>query len=118
MSSFGSCRPHRIVAIALAGGAALALAGCASASGASAAAAATPVLRTIVINGEGEISAVPDQVRLTAGVATQAPTAAAVLDANSTTMNRIYAVLRQMGVGENNIQTSNFLFRRNIRPQH
>jgi uncharacterized protein len=96
--------PRRKIAWAMALG--LLASGCASTSGTTP--SSTPVLRTIVINGEGEISAVPDQVRLTAGVVTQAPTAAAVLDANTTTMNRIHAVLKGMGVEERNIQTTNF----------
>ena len=70
--------------------------------------------RTIVVNGEGEVSAKPDSARLSAGVIAQAQTAAAALNANTTAMNRVFAALRAAGIPENKIQTSNF----SVQPQY
>jgi uncharacterized protein YggE len=70
--------------------------------------------RTISVSGEGEVSARPDQARLSAGVLTQAPTAAAALTANTTAMNRVFAALKAAGIPDNKIQTSNF----SVQPQY
>ena len=70
--------------------------------------------RTISVSGEGEISGKPDQARLSAGVVTQAPTAAAALTANTTAMNRVFAALKTSGIPDNKIQTSNF----SVQPQY
>lgn len=78
------------------------------------AAAAEAVARTIVVNGEGEVSARADSARLSTGVVTQAPTAAAALNANTTAMNQVFAALRVAGIPENKIQTSNF----SVQPQY
>jgi uncharacterized protein YggE len=66
------------------------------------------VLRTIIVSGDGQVTATPDEVRLTAGVVNQASTAAAALDANSKTMNDVYAALKQLAIPNNKIRTSNF----------
>lgn len=78
------------------------------------AAAAEAAQRSIVINGEGEVSAKPDSARLSAGVLSQAPTAAAALTANTTAMNQVFAALRAAGIPDNKIQTSNF----SVQPQY
>ncbi|MSP93830.1 MAG: DUF541 domain-containing protein [Alphaproteobacteria bacterium] len=78
------------------------------------AAAAEAASRTIIVNGEGEASAKPDSARLSACVVSQAPTAAAALNANTTAMNRVFAALRMAGIPENKIQTSNF----SVQPQY
>jgi hypothetical protein len=70
--------------------------------------------RTIVVNGEGDVTGKPDQARLSAGVVTQAPSAAAALTANSTAMNRVFAALKALGIPDNKIQTSNF----SVQPQY
>jgi uncharacterized protein YggE len=75
-------------------------------------AAADP--RTITMSGHGEVKAVPDQAQISAGVTTNAPTAAAALAANSSRMQSVFATLRKMGVPEKNIQTTNFY----ISPQY
>src|ERR1700744_1418252 len=75
-------------------------------------AAADP--RTITMSGHGEVKAVPDQAQISAGVTTNAPTAAAALAANSSHMQSVFATLRKMGVPEKNIQTTNFY----ISPQY
>ncbi|HEX3485349.1 MAG TPA: SIMPL domain-containing protein [Micropepsaceae bacterium] len=78
------------------------------------AAEARSLTRTIVVNGEGDVTGKPDQARLSAGVLTQAPTAASALAANSTAMNRVFAALKTLGIPDNKIQTSNF----SVQPQY
>lgn len=70
--------------------------------------------RTISVSGEGEISGKPDSAHLSAGVVTQAPTAAAALAANTAAMNRVFAALKTIGIPDNKIQTSNF----SVQPQY
>ena len=70
--------------------------------------------RTISVTGEGEISGKPDMARLSAGVVTQATTAAAAMTANTTAMNRVFATLKMSGIPDNKIQTSNF----SVQPQY
>jgi len=70
--------------------------------------------RTITVSGDAEVAGKPDQARLSAGVVTQAETAAAALDANSAAMNRVFAALRMAGIPENRMQTSNF----SVQPQY
>jgi hypothetical protein len=74
--------------------------------------AVTP--RTISVSGQGEVSGKPDQARLSAGVVSQAPTAAAAFNANTTAMNRVFAALKALGIPDNKIQTSNF----SVQPQY
>lgn len=64
--------------------------------------------RIITMSGHGEVKAVPDQAQISAGVTTNAPTAAAALAANSARMNAVYAALKKSGVPDRNIQTSGF----------
>ena len=70
--------------------------------------------RTITVSGDAEVAGKPDQARLSAGVVTQAETAAAALNANSAAMNRVFAALRTAGIPENRMQTSNF----SVQPQY
>src|SRR5437762_9845252 len=95
---------------------ALLLAGIVGAFGARDARAAdnAAALRTISVSGEGEASGSPDQARLSAGVVSQAPTAAAALTANTAAMNRVFAALKTLGIPDNKIQTSNF----SVQPQY
>lgn len=76
--------------------------------------AADPSLRTLSMNGHGEVRTAPDIATINAGVTTTAPTAAAALAANSSRMTGVFAALRKLGVAENNIQTIGF----NISPQY
>jgi len=78
------------------------------------AAEATMPGRTITVTGDAEVASKPDQARLSAGVVTQAETAAAALNANSAAMNRVFAALRMAGIPENRMQTSNF----SVQPQY
>ena len=96
---------------ALAGAMAL-LAGAAFSSAQAAEAMMAP--RTITVSGDAEVASKPDQARLSAGVVSQADTAAAALTANSTAMNRVFAALRMAGIPENRMQTSNF----SVQPQY
>ena len=100
-----------MTAIALAG--VVALTSAPSSSPARAAEATMPA-RTITVTGDAEVASKPDQARLSAGVVTQAETAAAALNANSTAMNRVFAALRMAGIPENRMQTSNF----SVQPQY
>lgn len=78
------------------------------------AAAQTPPPRVITMGGHGEARAVPDTAQLSAGVSSQAPTAAAALSANSTRMQGVMAALKKLGVPDKDIQTSNF----SVSPQY
>ena len=70
--------------------------------------------RTIAMAGHGEVKAAPDQVQITAGVMTSAPTAAQALTANTARMKGVFGALEKMGVPARNIQTTNF----SISPQY
>ena len=87
---------------------------CAFAALAPLAAHADPSPRTITVSGEGTISGTPDQAQLSAGVATAAPTAQAALAENARKMTAVFDALKQMGVPERAIQTSNF----SVQPQY
>lgn len=83
--------------------------------------AATPALgaaaqppRTITVAGHGEINGVPDSALVSAGVTTQASTAAAALADNAKAMNKVFSTLKSTGVQDKNIQTSNF----SVQPQY
>jgi uncharacterized protein YggE len=57
------------------------------------------------ITATGEVSRVPDIVRVTAGVATQAPTAAEALRQNAALMARVRAALARAGIADRDVQT-------------
>ena len=63
---------------------------------------------TISMSGEGQVFAPPDMVTLSAGVASEAATAAAALSANSIKMQAVFAALKKRGVADKDIQTNNF----------
>ena len=71
-------------------------------------------LRTISMPGHGQVKAAPDQVQITAGVSTSAPTAAQALTANTARMKGVFEALRKLGVPEKHIQTVNF----SVSPQY
>jgi hypothetical protein len=70
--------------------------------------------RTISMTGHGEIKGRPDSAQVTAGVTTNAATAARALADNSTRMQGVFAALERMGVPQNDIQTVNF----SVSPQY
>jgi uncharacterized protein len=61
----------------------------------------------------GEVSRVPDIVRINAGVMTQAPTASEAIRQNAEQMRGMRAALQRAGVAERDIQTSSI----NLHPQ-
>ncbi len=88
------------------------LLGSALALGAVSSAAAAQQLPAQAISGTrldvvatGEVSRVPDIVRISAGVVTQAPTATAAMQQNSQRMVSVVAALRRAGIAERDIQT-------------
>jgi uncharacterized protein YggE len=83
-------------------------------AGLTGASTAEEARRTIVVSGEGQVTGTPDQARLSAGVVTQEPTAAAALDANTRAMNNVFAALKRLGIPDNKIRTSNF----SLNPQY
>lgn len=68
----------------------------------------------ISVSATGSATVVPDMARLDLTVQRQAKTARAALDANSKAMAAVLAEMKQQGVGERDLQTSNF----NIQPQY
>ena len=77
-------------------------------AGPAAAQTTLPPLRTITMSGTGTVKGPPDMADISAGVTTEAPTAAAALSANTAAMNRVFAALEKQGIARRNIQTSNF----------
>lgn len=64
--------------------------------------------RTISLSGHGEAHVAPDLAVVAVGVTTGAATAAEALAANSTAMNAIFAKLKEAGIADKDMQTSNF----------
>lgn len=62
----------------------------------------------ITVSGTGAAMAAPDVAYISAGVTTQAATAKAASDANSTTMAAVIAAIKAAGVASKDIQTANF----------
>ena len=62
----------------------------------------------LTVTGHGEAKGVPDRATISTGVSTAARTAAAALSANAKAMSAVFAALKQAGIPEKNIQTSNF----------
>ena len=66
------------------------------------------IARVINVTGEGEATAPPDMATINTGVTTQGETARAALDQNNAAMKKLLAVLKEQGVAEKDVQTSNF----------
>lgn len=64
--------------------------------------------RTISVSGSGEIKAVPDEAELSAGVVSEAVTANEAVAANRKAMNAVFAALKDQGIPDRSIQTSDF----------
>lgn len=60
---------------------------------------------TLTVNGTGVVNAIPDEGYVTVSVATVEPTAGEALTANTTTANKLYAALNELGVERKNIKT-------------
>jgi uncharacterized protein YggE len=67
-----------------------------------------PGMRQITVIGHGEVTGRPDTATVQIGVATDAPTAKDALAQNSAQAQAIQAKLKELGVDEKDIQTSNF----------
>lgn len=67
-----------------------------------------PTPRTITMTGSASIGATPDRVEITLGVSSKAETAKDALTLNNVNMNQIIATLKENGVEEKYILTSNF----------
>ncbi|WP_164730377.1 SIMPL domain-containing protein [Pelagibacterium montanilacus] len=81
------------------------------------AALATPALaddRTMALSGTGIVRAAPDMASITTGVTTQAETAREALDANTEAMSELTALLREAGLEDRDIQTTEF----SVSPQY
>jgi uncharacterized protein YggE len=64
--------------------------------------------RTIVITGEGEVTAAPDIAYVETGVVTEGKTAAEALAANTAAMEQVFAGLGEAGIEKKDMQTSQF----------
>lgn len=65
-----------------------------------------PSPATLSLSATGEVSLVPDQATVSAGVVTQGDSAAEAVRANAQAMSRVFAELRRAGVAERDMQTS------------
>jgi uncharacterized protein YggE len=79
-------------------------------------AAASPALaqdakmpRLISLSGNGEVRRAPDIAFVTTGVLSQGATAAEALAANTSAMNALFAALKDSGIADKDVQTSNFM---------
>ena len=64
--------------------------------------------RIISLTGHGEVRSVPDLAYVTSGVVTQGTTAAEALAANTKAMTDLFAALKDFGIEDKDVQTSNF----------
>lgn len=64
--------------------------------------------RTMTLTGHGEVRVTPDMAVVMIGVLSQGDTAADALKANTAAMQAVLASLKDAGVAEKDIQTSNF----------
>jgi hypothetical protein len=69
------------------------------------------------MSGQGEVRAAPDTVTLSAGVTSEAPTAAAALAANTARMQSVFAALKKLGLADKDMQTANFSVSPEMAPQ-
>jgi uncharacterized protein YggE len=65
--------------------------------------------RVISLSGHGEVRRLPDTAFVTTGVLSQGATAAEALAANTRAMNALFAALKDAGIAEKDMQTSNFM---------
>lgn len=65
-------------------------------------------MRTMSVNGVGRVTIVPDMATINIGVRTESEAVADALEGNTAQANAIARVLKNMGIEEKDIQTSNF----------
>lgn len=70
--------------------------------------AAFAAVRTITVVGEGEAKAKPDIARMNLGIEASGPSVAAALNQANGQMTAVLAAVKQAGVAEKDIRTSNF----------
>lgn len=70
--------------------------------------------RTIAISAEGKVEAVPDIATLNFSVVSQGKDARTIEDSNTKKMNDVIAFLKEQGVSERDIKTTNY----NLSPQY
>lgn len=66
------------------------------------------VRRTVTVEGLGEVAAVPDVAVIVAGVETTRPAAADAIDENNQAVEGLFALAREFGVAERDLQTAGF----------
>ena len=64
--------------------------------------------RTMALSGHGEVRVAPEMAIVTVGALSQSATAADALKANTASMQAIFAILKEAGIEDKDIQTSNF----------
>ncbi len=94
-----------LLLVAALAGTALVSSGCAAPI---AAAPTAPAERTMTVTGRGTVSAKPDLAQLSVGVETLAATVGEASQQNNTRMAALMAKLKELGIAEKDIQTSNF----------
>lgn len=67
-----------------------------------------PMNRVITVSATGNVEAVPDIAHVSSGVSTEAKTAREALTANTETMAKVIAGLKENGIEAKDIRTSNF----------
>jgi uncharacterized protein YggE len=65
--------------------------------------------RVISLSGHGEVRQAPDTAYVITGVLSQGVTAGDALAANTTAMNTLFAALKEGGIEDKDVQTSNFM---------
>lgn len=70
--------------------------------------AGSEALRSMSVSGTGRVTIVPDLATINIGVRTEADAVTEALEGNTAQANAIAEVLQDMGVAEEDIQTSNF----------
>lgn len=73
--------------------------------------------RTVVMTGEGEVSAQPDEAIISGGAVTDARTASEAVAANGEIMSRVFDALQRLGVSKTAIATSAFTLEPEYPPQ-
>ena len=69
------------------------------------------------MSGQGEVRAAPDMATLSAGVTSEAATAAAALAADTARMQAVFAALKKLGIADKDMQTANFSVSPQMAPQ-
>lgn len=66
-----------------------------------------PAQRTITVSASGKVTVVPDVARVQLGVTITKPTVKAVREAGATSMTKIIAALKALGIADADMQTTN-----------